>query len=71
MDDSELPKIHAVNAGNGRSGTGFHFVGRKIKFKEGLSRKNVNNYIMVLMDGRVKTKGGYVTTESPQQGRGT
>jgi len=56
VDDSELPKIHAVNA-EWEARTGFVLEEDKVKK---IVQKDVNNYIMVLMDGRVKTKGSYV-----------
>jgi len=57
VDDSELPKIHAVNA-EWEARTGFMLKEDKVKK---IVQKDVNNYVMVLMDGRVKTKGGYVS----------
>lgn len=57
VDDSELPKVHAVNA-EWEARTGFTLEEDKVKK---IVQKDVNNYIMVLMDGRVKTKGSYVS----------
>lgn len=57
VDDSELPKVHAVNA-EWEARTGFTLEEDKVKK---IVQKDVNNYVMVLMDGRVKTKGGYVS----------
>lgn len=56
IDDSELPKIHAINA-EWEARTGFMLEEDKVKK---IVQSNVNNYVMVLMNGRVKTKGGYV-----------
>ena len=56
IDDSELPKVHAVNA-EWEARTGFVLEEDKVKK---IVQKDVNNYVMVLMDGRVKTKGSYV-----------
>jgi len=56
IDDSELPKVHAVNA-EWEARTGFVLEEDKIKK---VVQKDVNNYVMVLMNGQVKTKGGYV-----------
>jgi hypothetical protein len=57
IDDSELPKVHAVNA-EWEARTGFMLEEDKVKK---IVQKDVNNYVMVLMNGQVKTKGGYVT----------
>ncbi len=57
VDSSELPKVHAVNA-EWEARTGFMLEEDKVKK---IVQKDVNNYVMVLMDGRVKTKGGYVS----------
>jgi len=56
IDDSELPKVHAINA-EWEARTGFMLEEDKVKK---IVQSNVNNYVMVLMNGRVKTKGGYV-----------
>lgn len=56
IDDSELPKVHAVNA-EWEARTGFILEEDKVKK---IVQSNVNNYIMVMLNGRVKTKGGYV-----------
>jgi hypothetical protein len=57
VDDSELPKVHAVNR-EWEERTGFTLEEDKVRK---VVQANVNNYIMVMLDGRVKTKGGYVT----------
>jgi len=57
VDDSELPKIHAINK-EWEERTGFTLEEDKVKK---VVQANVNNYIMVMLDGRVKTKGGYVS----------
>jgi len=57
VDDSELPKIHAVNR-EWEERTGFTLEEDKVRK---VVQANVNNYIMVMFDGQVKTKGGYVT----------
>ncbi len=57
VDDSELPKIHAVNR-EWEERTGFTLEEDKVRK---VVQANVNNYIMVMLDGRVKTKGSYVT----------
>jgi hypothetical protein len=56
IDDSELPKVHAVNR-EWEERTGFTLEEDKVRK---VVQANVNNYIMVMLDGRVKTKGGYV-----------
>lgn len=56
VDDSELPKIHAVNR-EWEERTGFTLEEDKIRK---VVQANVNNYIMVMLDGKVKKKGGYV-----------
>ena len=57
VDDSELPKIHAVNR-EWEERTGFTLEEDKVRK---VVQANVNNYIMVMLDGKVKKKGGYVT----------
>jgi len=53
IDDSELPKVQAVNA-EWETRTGFTLEEDKVKK---IVQKNVNNYIMVMLDGKVKKKG--------------
>ena len=64
IDDSELPKVHAVNA-EWEARTGFMLEEDKVKK---IVQKDVNNYIMVMLDGKVKKKGGYVTYGIPPAG---
>jgi hypothetical protein len=58
VEKSELPRIHAVNE-SWMARTGLVLEEEKIKK---IVQKDVNNYIMVMDNGRVKLKGGYVTS---------
>lgn len=64
IDDSELPKVHAINA-EWEARTGFMLEEDKIRK---IIQKDCNNYIMVMLDGRIKTKGAYVTYGMSQAG---
>lgn len=57
IEEDEMPKIHAINE-EWQNRTGFILEEDKIKK---IIQKDVNNYIMVTLDGKIKTKGGYVT----------
>ncbi len=64
VDESELPKVYEINK-EWQTRTGFTLGEDKIKK---IIQKDCNNYIMVMLDGRIKTKGAYVTYGMSQVG---
>ena len=64
VDESELPKVYEINK-EWQTRTGFTLEEDKIKK---IIQKDCNNYIMVMLDGEIKTKGAYVTYEMSQVG---
>ena len=57
IDEDEMPKIYEINE-EWQNRTGFQLEEDKIKK---IVQKDVNNYLMVTIDGKVKVKGGYLT----------
>ncbi len=64
VDESELPKVYEINK-EWQIRTGFTLGEDKIKK---IIQKDCNNYIMVMLDGEIKTKGAYVTYGMSQVG---
>lgn len=56
IDEEEMPLIYAANK-EWQARTGFALEEEKIRK---VVQKDVNNYLIVTMDGQVKTKGGYL-----------
>ena len=57
IDEDEMPTIYAINE-EWQTRTGFVLEEDKIKK---IVQKDVNNYVMVTMDDKVKVKGSYLT----------
>ena len=57
IDEDEMSKIYAIND-EWQTRTGFQLEEDKIKK---IVQKDVNNYVMVTMDDKVKVKGSYLT----------
>lgn len=57
IDEDEMPTIYAINE-EWQTRTGFELEEDRIKK---IVQKDVNNYVMVTMDDKVKVKGGYLT----------